>query len=410
MLNPIRVVNFWDNRFKYGIRFRDLFTTNRAAGAVNATASEPGTGTRTVTDTENKLSISDGYLDFSGPKASPAYGNPGFWITDPFSRVPGRTLITAIIPGNASTYITHIGFDDNKASTLGVNYFLLSSNSEVKTADKVSGTSASLMTWYLGEKLYFAVILKAAGADYWVRRVGGAWTLINSTTGATDASVYAGLISFNLVGKFCFLLISDVFVTNPTPELTQLTACLSINILAYGDSKTLTTGDTTGGRGYPTRMSTNKVDFVLSPDRIGVGGQTVASMKARVDADLAAASGTPDFILCNLGANDVGSMPVEATWKANYQYIFSAMRTKWTNVKIYVMRPWRRGYATECNTLASWIGDLVVSNPGVVYEGPDERVFLENGDDGVTYTGDGIHPNAVGYTLTATKWRESIGY
>ena len=36
---------------------RDYFHTARAAGEVNATSSEPGPGTRTVVDTDGKLTI-----------------------------------------------------------------------------------------------------------------------------------------------------------------------------------------------------------------------------------------------------------------------------------------------------------------------------------------------------------------
>lgn len=162
--------------------------------------------------------------------------------------------------------------------------------------------------------------------------------------------------------------------------------------------------------GYPSQISTALLQFCEYPIRMATGGATVASRAASIAADLAAAIGTPEYILCNLGANDVSGLPAEATWKANYQTIISAMHAKWPGAKIYIMRPWRRSYATECNTLATWIADLVTTNPGVAYLGPDERVFLENGDDGATYTGDGIHPNAVGYTLTATQWRTVLGF
>src|SRR3972149_8255471 len=48
----------------YGHILDDQFTTDRAAGAVNGTSAEPTGGTRTVTDTESKLSISSGLLQF----------------------------------------------------------------------------------------------------------------------------------------------------------------------------------------------------------------------------------------------------------------------------------------------------------------------------------------------------------
>jgi len=133
-------------------------------------------------------------------------------------------------------------------------------------------------------------------------------------------------------------------------------------------------------------------------------------MKALVDADLAAmTTGTPTIIMFNLGANDVVSLPAEATWKANLVYILDAFHAKWSGAKVYVMRPWRRGEAADCNTLATWIAAVIADGRSAwAFVGPDERVFLEGGDDGVTYTVDGIHPNATGYALTGLKWVEVV--
>jgi len=45
---------------------RDLFSTDRTAGAVNNTPAEPGPGTRTVTDTGNQVSIANGAVRLAG--------------------------------------------------------------------------------------------------------------------------------------------------------------------------------------------------------------------------------------------------------------------------------------------------------------------------------------------------------
>ena len=179
------------------------------------------------------------------------------------------------------------------------------------------------------------------------------------------------------------------------------------NILPFGDSKTI--GDTNFG-GFPSRISTTTLQFVEYPTRIATGGATVASRALSIGTDIAASLGTPEYILFNLGANDVAALPLEATWKADCTTIINALHAKWPLAKIYMMRPWRQSYLTECNSIATWINDLVGLNTGVVYNGPDERVFLEGGDDGATYTVDGIHPNAAGYALTATQWVTALGY
>jgi lysophospholipase L1-like esterase len=150
---------------------------------------------------------------------------------------------------------------------------------------------------------------------------------------------------------------------------------------------------------HPIRLSTETT----------IGGSTVAQWASAIAASLAAIADARTDVLLNLGANDVAALPAEATWKANLGTILDAIHTKWPNTQVYIMQPWRRGYASQCNSLATWIGD-VVATKAWSHVGPDERVFLENGDDGVTYTSDGIHPNAAGYVLTATQWKATLGY
>jgi lysophospholipase L1-like esterase len=138
----------------------------------------------------------------------------------------------------------------------------------------------------------------------------------------------------------------------------------------------------------------------------------VASMKATVDADLIARSSDEwaSAVLFNLGANDLLAMPAEATWESNAEYILDAFHVKWPLAQVYLMRPWRRGYNSEADTLAGWIGTVVAARPTFAHLGPDERVFLKGADDGATYTSDGVHPNAAGYVLTAAQWQTVLGY
>lgn len=171
------------------------------------------------------------------------------------------------------------------------------------------------------------------------------------------------------------------------------------NFLGFGDSKTL--GNV--GSSYIDYMPTKWVEI---PQRIAEGGATAASRAATVVADLAsmAACGIPEYALLNLGANETNAMPAEADFKTNYNTIIDTIEATYSGIKIRVMRPWRKNFAAECNTLAGWIADIVAAQGGNVALGPDERIFLEGGDDGATYTVEGIHPNAVGAALTAAQW------
>lgn len=192
--------------------------------------------------------------------------------------------------------------------------------------------------------------------------------------------------------------------------------------ISYGDSKTFgaswqaTLYNRANLAAYPSRQ----LDWaVLTPTpttnaaHAGIlarNGSTVASMKALVDADLAAMSGpSVSKVLFNLGANEVGTV-AEATWEANVLYILDAFRAKWPSVEVYIARPWRRGFDADCDDIAAWI-DVVVAARSFAHLGPDERVTIKAGDDGATNTWDGVHYSVpVGATAWAEAWKTTLGY
>lgn len=144
---------------------------------------------------------------------------------------------------------------------------------------------------------------------------------------------------------------------------------------------------------------------------VATSGATVASKQASIDADLLLITvGSPNVILCNLGANDVQvALPAEATWEANYLYILDAMRAKWPSAIMYVTKVWVRGFLANCNTIAGWI-DTVVASRSWLMAGDDERIWLEGGDNGVTMTTDGLHYSAAGFTEKVQQAKTLMGY
>jgi lysophospholipase L1-like esterase len=115
----------------------------------------------------------------------------------------------------------------------------------------------------------------------------------------------------------------------------------------------------------------------------------------------------------DMGVNDVfnSTLPNEATWKANTLAIWDAVNARYPNATMYVMRPWKRGQGTSFDTMATWLATLVASrgytlSPAIL----DERTWLANGDDGVTYTADGIHPNAAGRLVERAVWQNGMGF
>jgi lysophospholipase L1-like esterase len=176
------------------------------------------------------------------------------------------------------------------------------------------------------------------------------------------------------------------------------------DVIAYGDSKT-------ASNVYQPIMRTNLIyadALYTTITTLAAGLRTAASGAAAIDAEIAGCSANPRIVLFNLGVNDAGALD-ETAWKANINYILAAIHTKWSDAVVYMMRVWLRDYDGACNTIDGWIDDLIATHD-YCRTGPDERVFLENGDDGATYTSDGIHPNDAGYALTATQWQTAIGY
>jgi hypothetical protein len=171
--------------------------------------------------------------------------------------------------------------------------------------------------------------------------------------------------------------------------------------MPYGDSKTNSVP-------WSAAITAARPLWVIKPDWIGVSGRTNASAKLAIDAELAARTDIPAHILYNLGVNDAlatGDMTsTEAVWKANVAYIWEAMHAKWPSVIIYVMYPWRQGQDADCNLMATWYDALRATRTTWVKQGPDERVWLEGGDDGATMSSDGIHYSAAGIVECSAQW------
>lgn len=140
----------------------------------------------------------------------------------------------------------------------------------------------------------------------------------------------------------------------------------------------------------------------------------MAMMKALVDADIAARSEEYiNALLFNLGVNDVSlGLPSQAQWESDLAYILDAFHTRWPAIKVYVMRPWLQGapWQAGCNTVAGWIANVVAARSSWASVGPDERVWLEGGDDGASMTEDGIHYSTAGNAECAAQWKTTLGY
>lgn len=198
----------------------------------------------------------------------------------------------------------------------------------------------------------------------------------------------------------------------------------AVQFLCIGDSKTAGTNDPTrdrqGGFGYPpvlagllTTASGQKWRETKG-QRIGISGYTVAKMASAISAQLATVTYTPDYVLINLGTNDLAGLPAESTWKANYRTIIAAVHAAYPAAKIYLDKPVRLSAAppsspvADTATMHGYIDDLVAEQ-SYIYAGADET-GLEGGDSYVTNFADALHENHAGYAALAALKQTALGY
>jgi hypothetical protein len=146
----------------------------------------------------------------------------------------------------------------------------------------------------------------------------------------------------------------------------------------------------------------------------GLSGATLASTLAALTATLAgmpiANEGGSLRVLINLGVNDMGGLPPEATWEANYEALIDAIVAKWPAALVYLMRPWKVGFDAAAATLHSWIAVVQAARATTTFVGPDEAIWLKGSDNGSSETVDGIHYTPAGDALCVAQWQAVLGW
>ena len=136
-----------------------------------------------------------------------------------------------------------------------------------------------------------------------------------------------------------------------------------------------------------------------------------ASMSAFLDCPESALA-YPTYVLMNFGYADMlGATPNQTTFQNNYLAMVDAVVAKWFNAEIYIDYPWGvladGNYAAVKGYLQNVIGSRSMCHAGV-----DQGVTLKGGDNGATYTQDGVHfnSNAAGKTAYAAAMQAAMGY
>lgn len=172
---------------------RDDFSMDVAAGSVNGTDAAPGPGSRVVVDTNDKISISSGLLNFAAGETA----NDGLWL-DAITRAAGRIIMAEITFADTNG-TPGFGVDTNQATSIRDRFYCSSSGSLRVQPD---GGSTIVVGSYTAVSHYLAVIMRASGL-YWLIRGGSYsnWNLLWISSSGSAAG-YPGLQSVGTAGIF----------------------------------------------------------------------------------------------------------------------------------------------------------------------------------------------------------------
>lgn len=169
---------------------RDDFTTPASAPLTSPRTAEPGPGTLTITDTENKLSIAGGALTFANGKASPAFGDPGVW-GGARTRSAGLAMLTTI---NINAKNLYVGWSTAQSSF--VNETPLNFTSLLTL--RVTGAATVVGDYAISTTYQVAFILRAAGNFILIK--GGlfvSWTLLWIGSVDNTSTLYPGITNYD---------------------------------------------------------------------------------------------------------------------------------------------------------------------------------------------------------------------
>lgn len=152
---------------------RDDFTDTKSAGSVNGTPATPGPGTRTVIDTNSKLSIGSGALNIA--TGGLAGGDPGLYYAIQ-TRLLGRLYIASITPGTTNR-AGNFGFDNNAIGTPD-NGMYFGTTSILYVYPNSLGTPIQVGTYSISTNYKVAVIMRATGMYFFLKSTTDVWKLM----------------------------------------------------------------------------------------------------------------------------------------------------------------------------------------------------------------------------------------
>lgn len=206
-------------------------------------------------------------LRFYGGKAVPAYGDPGLWHDAIVSRVPGQVIAFKINIADVTKAI-EVGLDADKTGELTVHRVRI-------TADTVlyyDGTTAHPICFIPtdGRDYVFVIVLRAAGALFFMKEAEGEYLYLGETTTNTDSG-YPGVSNYSAEATVDFIRPCN-YRYLPAPVLSDsFTGDTGTNDgrLSDGLGHAETTGIGAGGSGVAWSGASGAVDgsgkLVITP-------------------------------------------------------------------------------------------------------------------------------------------------
>ena len=321
--------------WNYGNTLSDTFSTDVAAGSVNGTAADTG-GNRTVVDTENKLNVGGGNLNFTGVKTSPSAGDPAI-IYPAVSRVAGKILTNSINMSVVGDYfplalgLSATGNFQNYNNLANGFYVAPTSISAGDTTGHNVGGTLSSGTLY-----NFALILKSTGAYYYIK--GGTytnWTLLWISSTGNTASLYPVISNWATNSTFTA---DNIRI----PTSTWLPTPLAYDTFTRGDGA-IGSSETTGPDSQTTpslawtggAISGNKVVITpsLGSELVTNGDMETGNPPSNWTANGQTLSSVADERTGGSGAQSLSDAKVDTNW--TYQAPTIATGT-WVNLSTWI--------------------------------------------------------------------------
>jgi hypothetical protein len=169
-------------------------------------------------------------LIIAGGKPTPAYGDPGIWLTDPDGNafaVGASDAVLFTAKTLVAAKIARFGLDDNTASSPAGAYNYLGSNT-LAIRPAAGGTGETPQAWTAGTELSFMQLLRSDthGSQFLLHDTGKGWKRFNVNDDAIPAaSAYPSISNYNAalyVTRFALLDLSDVHEEEWCGEVASL--------------------------------------------------------------------------------------------------------------------------------------------------------------------------------------------